>query len=234
MNIWPKQVKSLTEEQKRIGDDWLKFWLEMFPEKYSAYARFNHQFVTNSCNRVGGNTLEIGCGDGEHLKYESLDKWQDGNYYALDIRKNVLDILGNKFKKVNCILGDCQERLDFPNGMFDRVLAIHVLEHLPNLPAALDEIYRLLDKDSGMLQVVLPCEGGLAYSLARKISSERMFKKRYDMPYDWYMESEHINTIDEVLNELNKKFTVCDHHYFPLRVPIRTVNLAIGINFKSR
>ena len=45
---------------------------------------------------------------------------------------------------VEVLVGDCQQRLPFDDGSFDRVLAIHVLEHLPNLPAALAEIRRLL------------------------------------------------------------------------------------------
>jgi SAM-dependent methyltransferase len=234
MSKWPKKIVELTEEQKRIGDDWLKYWLEMFPEKYSAYAKFNHEFVTKSSKVVGGNTLEIGCGDGEHLKYEGRDKWEDGNYYAVDIRKNVLDVLSKKYEKVNCVLGDCQQPLGFEEGFFNRVLAIHVLEHLPNLPAALFEIHRLLNKKNGIFQVVLPCEGGLAYTIARKISSERLFKKRYGISYDWYMESEHINSIDEVQYELSKLFAVTDRTYFPLRIPVRGLNLAIGLNLSAK
>ena len=41
--------------------------------------------------------------------------------------------------------------------------------------------------------VVIPCEGGLAYSLARRISAQRIFEKRYGMSYRFFIESEHIN-----------------------------------------
>ncbi len=41
-------------------------------------------------------------------------------------------------------------------------------------PSALDEIDRLL-ADGGFFQVVIPCEGSLAYSMARKISAQALF-----------------------------------------------------------
>ena len=50
-------------------------------------------------------------------------------------------------------VADCQQRLPFEDGSFDRALAIHVLEHLPNLPAAVAEIHRLL-KPSGRFVVL--------------------------------------------------------------------------------
>ena len=37
----------------------------------------------------------------------------------------------------------------FADGFFDRSIAVHVLEHLPNLPAAIREVYRLLDRERG-------------------------------------------------------------------------------------
>ena len=91
------------------------------------------------------------------------------------------------------IVGDCQERLPFPDGHFDRYLAIHVLKHLPNLPACLEEAWRLLDKRRGQMLVVIPCEGGLAYSLARRASAQPIFERRYRMPYRPFVENEHLN-----------------------------------------
>jgi hypothetical protein len=41
----------------------------------------------------------------------------------------------------------------------DRITVIYPLEHLQNLPAAVSEIDRLIEKDSGELAMVIPCEG---------------------------------------------------------------------------
>ena len=50
-------------------------------------------------------------------------------------------------------------RLDFPDDFFHRVNVVHVLEHLPNLPACIDEVARVLKAD-GIFQVVAPCDPG--------------------------------------------------------------------------
>jgi len=206
----------------------LKYWLELLPGKYGIYAKFNHEYVVKNAPKNFINTLEIGCGDGEHLNFENLSPIQKSNYVAIDIRSNIVQAFIKKHDGIQCYVSDCQTKQDFEDSRFERILAIHVLEHLPNLPAAVEELYRLCNKEHGVLSIVLPCEGSLAYTIARKISAERMFKKRYKMPYDWYMKSEHINTIDEVLEELSKKFKIQSSTYFPIGLKIREFNLAIG------
>jgi predicted SAM-dependent methyltransferase len=77
-----------------------------------------------------------------------------------------------RFPKVKDLVDDCQSRLDFSDGYFDRILAIHILEHLPNLPEAVMKMHRLLNKKSGVFSVVMPCEGGIFYYLAGRISAQ--------------------------------------------------------------
>jgi hypothetical protein len=109
-----------------------------------------------------------------------------------------------------------------------------VLEHLPNLPGAVREMYRLCNKQRGVFTVVIPCEGGLAYGLARRISAQRMFERRYQQSYKWYISREHINRPHEILEELEKYFEVQHQSFFPLRVPIVQINLVIGLTLKPR
>jgi hypothetical protein len=82
-----------------------------------------------------------------------------------------------------------------------------VLEHLPNLPACIREAYRLLNKDAGQMLVVIPCEGSPAYSLARKISAERVYNRHFKGGYTWLISREHINRPHEILAELDPYFT---------------------------
>jgi SAM-dependent methyltransferase len=84
------------------------------------------------------------------------------------MRPNVAEKLREANPDINVIVADAQEPLPFEDRFFDRILAVHVLEHLPNLPACIKELHRLC---RGELLIVIPCEGGLAYSLARKISA---------------------------------------------------------------
>ena len=115
----------------------------------------------------------------------------------------------------------------------DRVLAIHVLEHLPNLPAALEEIKRVMKPD-GHFSAVIPCEGGMAYEMARTISARRLFEKRYGCSYDWFVKSEHVNTVWELLEELPRHFRVIQRSYWPLRIPSVQMNVVMGLTCVRR
>ena len=231
--IFPKVLPELTKEQKIIKDDFMKHWLMVLRKNYSIVDKFNHNVVSKNRPMKFLKTLEVGAGIGEHINYEKLNEEQKKNYYALDIRKNVLNVLSNEHPSINTVLGDCQEELKFNNNFFDRIIAIHILEHLPNLPNALKEISRVLKKN-GCFQVVIPCEGSIAYSLARKISAERIFKKRYNSKYDWFIKTEHINLPHEIFNELKKNFIIKKKSYFPFMIPLEFCNLCIGINLEPK
>ncbi len=232
MPTWPKIFPPLSPEQERIRDDFVKLWHQVLP-RYRAIERFNHRYPL----RVGGafrRTLEIGAGIGEHLEYERLTPQQEREYYCLELRENMSAEIRRRFPRVQTITGDCQRRLPFPDGFFDRVLAIHVLEHLPNLPAAVEEIYRVCDKQRGCFSVLIPCEGGLAYTLARRATAQRVFEKTYRQPYRWFIEREHLNRPAEILGVLRPFFEVANRRFFPFRIPAVFCNLVIGLTLRPR
>lgn len=233
-NRWPKVFPPLTEEQKRISDDFMKHWHDVLPNRYGIVDNFNHNYVVKHAPPNFRNTLEIGAGSGEHMNYERLSDEQTKNYVAVDIRANMVAELRRKFPEIQSVVGDCQERMDFEDGHFDRILAIHVLEHLPDLPRAVAEMYRLCDKENGVLSIVIPCEGSMAYTLARRISAQRIFEKRYKQSYRWFIEREHINLPDEIFGEVLEYFDVTASSFFPLAVPFKFCNLCIGATFKPK
>ncbi|MDB5294789.1 MAG: methyltransferase [Phycisphaerales bacterium] len=232
---WPKTFPPLTAEQSRISDDFMQAWHEVLPAKYGIVERFNHGYAAWHAPKEFTKSLEIGAGLGEHLEHEHLTPEQRRNYYALELRANMSAEIARKYPDVNAITGDCQQRLDFADGFFDRILAIHVLEHLPDLPAAVREAYRLCNKDRGVFQVVIPCEGSMAYTLARKVSAQRVFEKRYPgQSYRWFIEREHINLPGEIKEELDPYFSMHRQSYFPLKVPFQFCNLCIGLTLRPR
>jgi SAM-dependent methyltransferase len=128
---------------------------------------------------------------------------------------------------------DCQERLPYPAATFDRAIVVHVFEHLPNLPAAVAELCRVL-KPGAIFSLVLPCDPGLLYEIARKVSAERLFRKWYHQSYRWLIRREHINSPREILGEVGKRFEEIERRYFPFYVPIMNANLCIGVTYRAR
>jgi SAM-dependent methyltransferase len=232
--IWPKTVAPLTAEQQAISNDFMKYWHEVLPRRFAVIERFNHTYPVKNAPPDFARTLEIGAGLGEHLLHERLTPAQQANYHALELRPNMSAEIRRRFPHVRTITADCQKHIDFPDGHFDRILAIHVLEHLPHLPNAVRELYRVCDKTRGVLSVVIPCEGGAAYWLARKISAERIFKKRYQQSYQWFIQREHLNQPAEICAELAPYFQVERRRFFPLRVPAVFCNLVIGMTLTPR
>jgi SAM-dependent methyltransferase len=226
---WPKQLPVYTEEEQGIRDAFMARWLEYLPQRGSFVERFNHGYPLRGA-ASGGRTLEIGAGLGAHLRYENLETQQ---YYAVELLEELADSIKASYHSVTTLVGDCQKRLPFDDGFFDRVLAIHVLEHLPDLPAALDEVARVLARE-GRFVAVIPCEGGLVYSLARRFTSKRLFEREFGRDYDWFIRAEHINLPWEIQGELEKRFHVADTRYFPLRIPAVSVNLIIGLTMRPR
>jgi ubiquinone/menaquinone biosynthesis C-methylase UbiE len=218
----------------RIRDDFMKYWHEVLPRRFGMIERFNHLYPLRRQPATFRRTLEIGAGIGEHIEYERLTEEQEREYYAVELRENMGAEIRRRFPRVQTIIGDCQKRLPSPDDYFDRILAIHVLEHLPNLPAAVRELYRVCDKEQGVLSIVIPCEGSLAYTLARRCSAQRIFQKRYGQSYKWFIEREHVNRPGEIMEELNPYFETIDKTFFPFRVPFLFCNLVIGITLKPR
>ena len=234
---WPKVLPPLTPEQQRISNDFMQRWHEELAGRgrYGLIEKFNHRFPVRHSPPDFKTTLEIGAGLGEHLRYETLTPEQEENYYANEFRANMAAEIRRRYPRVRTVVGDCQQRLDFPDGFFDRVIAVHVLEHLPNLPAPIREAYRLQNRARGRLLVVIPCEGSPAYTLARKLSAERLYKKRYGGSYRWFYTREHLNLPHEVLAELDPYFTIEARSFFPLPfLPFVFNNLVIGLSLVPR
>jgi SAM-dependent methyltransferase len=222
---WPKNVPPLDAEQRRISDDFVRHWHDVLPKRYGAIERFNHCYSLRFLPTVFPfKTLELGAGIGAHLEFEDLSR-QD--YHCIELRQNMADAIVQRYPSVSAVVGDCQRRMPYEDGFFDRVVVVHVLEHLPDLPSCLDEVWRVL-KPGGLFSVVLPCDPGMAYEFARKISAERIFKKRYGLPYGWFIRREHINSPQEIIKLLDDRFAELDRSYFPLHLPINNLNLCIG------
>jgi SAM-dependent methyltransferase len=234
VSTWPKTPPPLTREQLAIHDDFMKRWHQVLP-RYRLLERFNHSFPVRNSHAGFHRTIEVGAGLGGHLDHERLSPEQQSSYTVVELRENMAERIRDRHPEISVIVGDCQDRLPFPDGSVDRYLAIHVLEHLPNLPACIREAWRLLDKGRGQLLAVIPCEGGLAYSLARRVSAQPIFERTYGVPYRCFVEHEHLNRPHEILAELDRYFSLEARRFFPLPLlPIVSVNLCLGLALRPR
>jgi SAM-dependent methyltransferase len=221
---WPKQRPTLTSAQVGIMEDWYSYWLGIMPSRFSRVVDFNNSYALRTAGH-GARALEIGAGTGEHLRHEQLEGKE---YSALELRGNLAANIQAKFPGVRTLVGDCQETIDAADGYFDRVIAIHILEHLDNLPSALNEVRRVL-KPNGLFSIVIPCEGGLIYRLGRYVTSRRIFEKRYSVDYDWMINYDHINRAEEIIHEVSSRFNITHREFFPFRVPSVNANLVLGM-----
>jgi ubiquinone/menaquinone biosynthesis C-methylase UbiE len=222
----------LSREEEDARNQFMKLWHEVLPKRFAAIERFNQSFPVRSKMKKGERILEIGAGLGEHIQHEPRDWLQ---YVCVELRPEMASGIRARFPDVEVVIRDCQEELPFEDGYFDRVLAIHVLEHLTNLPAAIRQIHRVL-KISGRLGVCIPCEGGLAYRLARIVSAKRLFKKHFPrMNYEKVVvANEHLNVPGEIVDQLLEYFSIDREVYFPLALPLININLCIGLSLSPK
>jgi SAM-dependent methyltransferase len=227
---WPKRPPLLTAEQEAAREAFMLAWHQELPGKYAIVERFNHGYVASLGVPAGTRTLEIGAGIGGHLPFEDLELQE---YHAMEYRAEFCERLRQRLPPERVYQGDIERRQPLAGASFDRIVAIHVLEHLRDLPRAVDEIARLL-RPGGFFDVVLPTEGSLAYGLARKISAEPMFRRRFGMDYTPIIRNEHVNTFDEVYCLLEKTFTVERSRYFPAFVPNPNLNVCAAFRLRLR
>jgi ubiquinone/menaquinone biosynthesis C-methylase UbiE len=229
---FPKQISIFDDEQRAIQDDWQKYWHEINKDKFSTLIDYGHKYIMKHSQKDFLTTLEVGPGLGEFLSRSILTPDQKSNYVGLEIRKNMAEELIKKHPGIKTCIADCQEYIPFPDNYFDRIIAVHVLEHLPKLPNFLKEALRVLKKD-GLLFVVIPCEGGVGYSLGRMFTTKRLFEKRYKTCYQPFIKAEHCNTSGEIIREINHSFSIINREFYPLKyIPSINLNLIVGLTAK--
>jgi len=228
---WPKEPPVLSPEQEAAREEFMKLWHEHLPARARGLERFNQGYVASLPHKPGSKTLEIGAGLGAHLEFENL---RDQEYYCLEYREKFCRELCKKIPAEQVFMGDIQKRQSWQDKAFDRIVAIHVLEHLPDLPSAIKETSRLL-RDSGTFDIVIPCEGGLAYSLLRKLTAERLFRKTWKMDYLPIIRNEHVSECKEILDLVFTYFRVERQKFYPFSF-LKWVwpNLCIGMRLRKK
>lgn len=92
------------------------------------------------------SVLDIGCGEGEFL-LQAATTYPNVHFTGLDISPNMFASAQERTRKENLKIdfriGDAQF-LPFSDESFDRVAAMHMIYHIPNIEKALSEMKRVL------------------------------------------------------------------------------------------
>lgn len=134
-------------------------WNYKFPIKYIQRYRFR-RIVQLLGEKKYDCLLEAGTGSG--ILIPELSKHAQ-KMYACDIHSNFshLPRLFKAYGVANCeVSTQSIEHTDFPDEYFDAIVAVSVLEFVPDVPRALKEIKRLL-KPSGVFITICPMESRL-------------------------------------------------------------------------
>ena len=197
--------------------------------------RRNH---INLSSEVSGNLnnriLEIGGGASPHFNIVDLENvneyWISDNKYLLKetYTKNDAE-LNFKIYNHNAEVDSGYSEFLNKNIKFNRIIASHVWEHLPNPEEIFLKWINLLDED-GRLDIAIPCDPGILFRLGQLVGRKKAMKN-YGMSFkeiELMLSREHINSCQNLL-KIVKFYTHSKYSYFPFRVPFVNLNLFIFI-----
>lgn len=169
--------------------------------------------------------IEVGAGTGHHLPYV---KHAFGQYVMTDGNDEMLDIASKKYsaelsKGALFLEKRDATALTYPDNSFDRLIATHVLEHLPNPVKVLAEWNRVV-RPGGVVSIVLPCDPGMLWRLGRHFGPRRNASKA-GIAYDYLQAAEHVNSIFNLVVFIRHHFESVTEVWYPTRMAVPDLNL---------
>lgn len=192
----------------------------------SLVMRKSHALLENEFGRERNfkRVLEIGAGTGEHASFVMHDFEE---YILTDHDKKTLDIAEKKLAAANngAFKFEVHSGSEFNYGdnSFDRVIAVHVLEHIYQPHIAIKE-WRRVVKNGGTLSVLIPTDPGVMWRLGRHLGPRKNAMAQ-GIAYDYVMAREHVNSCNNLIALLRYYFPNSKESWWPLPIPSIDLNL---------
>jgi len=142
-------------------------WAPVYDLVFGAVFEHGRHAAIAAAERIGGRILEVGIGTGLSLPYYSPDVRLCGVDISQPmLRKAQQRVTELGLKNVETLAVMDAEHLDFPDALFEVVVAQYVITTVPNPEATLDEFARVL-KPGGEIVLVsrVGAEAGLRRAL---------------------------------------------------------------------
>jgi 2-polyprenyl-3-methyl-5-hydroxy-6-metoxy-1,4-benzoquinol methylase len=158
--------------------------------------------------RSGGDILEVGAGNLNHLPYEREFSAYDIVEPWVELQKDspTSGVLRHTFRSVDEIP---------PAETYDRILSIATFEHLTDLPQIVAKVAKHLCPQ-GVLQVAIPSEGSLSWSVSWRATTAVLYWLKYRRNYAHGVRHEHVNTAMEVEEVIRHFFRNVSIRKWPL------------------
>lgn len=171
------------------------------------------------------SVIEVGAGSGHHYPFV---RHECSKYVMTDSGDEMLAVAKRNYESLIlegkvAIEKQDASRLTFPDASFDRLIATHVLEHIPDPVAVLREWNRVVKK-GGLISIVLPCDPGMLWRLGRHFGPRRNAEK-LGLPYDYVQAADHVNSIFNLVVFIRHHFEDISELWYPARIAAPDLNL---------
>lgn len=191
-----------------------------------SFLQKSHAALEKTLPKMSGlnRILEVGAGSGHHFRYvKGFEK-----YVMTDGNEGMLRIASEKYSaemSACSLVIEKQDatRLTYPDNSFDRLIATHVLEHLPNPVDVLREWNRVV-RPGGLISLVLPCDPGLLWRFGRHMGPRRNARRR-GIEYDYLQAAEHVNSVFNLVVFIRHHFNIVHESWYPFKLPLPDLNL---------
>jgi ubiquinone/menaquinone biosynthesis C-methylase UbiE len=179
-----------------------------------------------------GRVIEVGAGSGVHVEYV---RHEYDDYVMTDGYDAMLDqmqVAANRARYPDRVIVAKEDAaaISYADSSFDRLIATHVLEHMPRPHEVVMEWARII-KPGGVMSLVLPCDPGLLWRAGRLFGPRSRAHKR-GLPYDYVMALEHINSITNLVAILRHLFQDREETWWPTGIPFSDLNLIYAANIR--